>query len=136
MHRISPVPLATTPTASTDAVFVPQHHYAPAVVHSESLTIGDLTIDPVWHEVRRDGELVQLTPLEFVLLHILALNANHIVPYDMLVAEAWGYPLVGRATDLIKTPISRVRVKAGLRPPSPLTISSVSRVGYILKVPT
>src|ERR1700742_1846803 len=38
----------------------------------ESLTIGDLTIDVAGHSVKRAGETIQLTPLEFDLLVCLA----------------------------------------------------------------
>jgi two-component system OmpR family response regulator len=135
MHTSSAVPLAITATSSALAIVAPHERGDLSVTATEPLKIADLSIDPVWHEVVRGGREIQLTRLEFALLHILALNVNHVVPYEVLIDKAWGYPAFPRATALIKTPISRVRSKAALRPPGPLTINSVSRVGYILNAP-
>src|SRR6516164_9197274 len=40
------------------------------------LEIGDLTLDPATHEVKRAGSIVSLTRTEFVLLEVLARNSG------------------------------------------------------------
>ena len=47
-------------------------HAAP----SDLMVVGDLTLDPAGHEVRRGGTLIELSPTEFRLLHYLMTNAG------------------------------------------------------------
>jgi len=43
----------------------------PAESEKPSVTIGDLTLNRDRHELRKQGEIVELTPLEFLLMDIL-----------------------------------------------------------------
>lgn len=101
---------------------------------SEVVLVADLRVDPAWHEVLRGGRQVQLTRLEFHLLYLLAQSANRVVPYASLIEQAWGYEAENSAESILKTPISRLRSKVGLHAPGPLTLESVARVGYLLRV--
>lgn len=71
---------------------------------------GGLEIDPARREVRRDGLPVELTDLEFDLLHLLARHAGTPVSRDTLYNELRGLPFNGqdRSMDLR---ISRLRRK-------------------------
>ena len=55
----------------------------------ELLAIADLTIDPAAHEVRRGGELIELSPTEYRLLHYLVLNANTVVSKAQILVNVW-----------------------------------------------
>src|SRR6059058_359515 len=57
----------------------------------ESLTIGDLTIDVAGHSVKRAGETIQLTPLEFDLLVCLASKPWQVFTREVLLEQVWGY---------------------------------------------
>jgi len=94
--------------------------------------VDDLLIDPLYHEVLRADRRIELTRLEFRLLHLLARHVNEVVPYPTLIKYGWGYPEVSDPTELLKSPISRLRSKVNLRSPGRLTIRSVARQGYIL----
>jgi DNA-binding response OmpR family regulator len=94
--------------------------------------VDDLLVDPLYHEVLRADRRVALTRLEFRLLHLLARHVNTVVPYPRLIEYGWGYPEVSDPTELLKSPISRLRTKVNLRPPGRLTIRSVARQGYML----
>jgi len=92
--------------------------------------IGDLVLNVDSHEVTSAGTLVQFTPLEFRILHLLAMNEGRVIPYSRLVEYAWGYDS-GDAC-LLKTHIYHIRRKLNLPPKGQGGIRSVSGVGYSL----
>jgi DNA-binding response OmpR family regulator len=106
----------------------------PVAEAEELVEVGDLSVDPHWHEVTRNGRTIQLTRLEFQLLYILAQNAERVVSYTSLIQAAWGFTADNTAQAILKTPISRLRSKVGLHPPGRLALSSVTRAGYVLTV--
>ena len=56
---------------------------------------------------------MQLTPLEFRILYLLAINEGRVIPYSRLVEYAWGYYDEGNSS-LLKTHICHIRKKLGL----------------------
>jgi len=94
------------------------------------LTAGDLVLDLQSHEARKGGAVVQLTPLEFRLLYMLAMNEGRVIPYDRLVEYAWGYD--GGDSSLLKTHMSHIRSKLGLTGSGPGSIRAIPGVGYSL----
>jgi DNA-binding response OmpR family regulator len=94
------------------------------------LTAGDLVLDLQSHEARKSGSVVQLTPLEFRLLYMLAMNEGRVIPYDRLVEYAWGYD--GGDSSLLKTHMSHIRSKLGLTGTGPGSIRAIPGVGYSL----
>lgn len=94
------------------------------------LQVGSLLLDIDSHEVRRADRVIHLTPTEFRLLHILALNAGRVVSGARLVEFAWGYD----ESDvlLLKTHICHIRSKLGLKRGRPGDIVSIPGVGYRL----
>jgi len=53
------------------------------------LRVADLTLEPAGHEVRRSGELVDLSPTEFELLHYLMSNAGVVVSKAQILVNVW-----------------------------------------------
>jgi len=99
--------------------------------------VGELALDLHTQSASMGGALVELTPLEFRLLHLLAARAGQVVPYGLLVRHAWGDDDEGRAR-LLKTHVSHLRKKLGLPAGSPLTqtdIRAAIGVGYVLSRP-
>ncbi len=94
------------------------------------LRVGDIAIDPESHEVSKGASIVQLTPLEFRILYLLALNAGRVIPHDRLIEYAWG--LDGGDSNLLKTHISHIRQKLGLPLGRQGGIRAVPGVGYSL----
>jgi len=90
--------------------------------------VGDLALDVESHEATKGGESVQLTQIEFRLLHLLAMNKGRVIPYARLVEHAWGYD--GGDATLLKTHIYHIRRKLKLPPTGPGGIRAVSGVGY------
>jgi DNA-binding response OmpR family regulator len=92
--------------------------------------VGSLNLNLQAHQATKDGARVQLTPLEFRILHMLAINAGRVIPYSRLIEYGWGYE--GGDASLLKTHVYHIRRKLNLSPKEPGGIMAVSRVGYSL----
>jgi two-component system, OmpR family, response regulator len=55
----------------------------------ESVSIGDLRLDPATHAAEVRGRTVDLTPTEFRILAALAARPHEVVRRDQLIANAW-----------------------------------------------
>ena len=55
------------------------------------MTVADLVLDPTTHEVRRDGERIDLTRTEFALLGYLMRRPGAVVPRHTLIEGVWGH---------------------------------------------
>jgi two-component system KDP operon response regulator KdpE len=69
-----------------------------------------LEIDLAARVVRRDGEPVHLTPIEFDLLRALARNRGRLMTHRKLLGEVWGPEYVDEVQPL-RTHIARLRAK-------------------------
>ncbi len=94
------------------------------------LAYADLELDEDTHEVRRDGELVDLTPTEFNLLRYLLSNAGRVLSKPQILDHVWRYDFGGDA-NVVETYISYLRKKVdGDRTP---LIQTVRGVGYTIR---
>ena len=96
------------------------------------LSSGTLRLDPVRHAViRPDVAPINLTPLEFRLLHVLAQNRDQVMSPEAIVEQVWGHdePFGGRT--LLKGLVRRVRAKVDVDPDQPSLIKTVAGVGYL-----
>jgi two-component system response regulator MtrA len=96
---------------------------------SETLTIGDLTIDVPGHEVIREGKNIQLTPLEFDLLVALARKPRQVFTREVLLEQVWGYRHAAD-TRLVNVHVQRLRSKVERDPEHPEVVLTVRGVGY------
>ncbi|HLH71974.1 MAG TPA: response regulator transcription factor, partial [Chloroflexota bacterium] len=94
------------------------------------LRVGDYVLDVESCQAHREGEIVQLTALEFRILHALTVNEGHVVSFRRLVERAWGYD--GGDASMLKTHVSHIRKKLHLQPGCPGYIGVVHGVGYYL----
>jgi two-component system, OmpR family, KDP operon response regulator KdpE len=88
-----------------------------------------LEVDLAARTVRRDGELVHLTPIEFDLLRVLTRNRGRLMTHRSLLVEVWG---PGYADDVqaLRTHIARLRAKIEPEGPVPRHIVTDPGVGY------
>jgi DNA-binding response OmpR family regulator len=93
------------------------------------IRIGDLTIDHGLHQVVLGGSLVQLTPIEYRLLTVLAARPDQVVPRDALAKLVWGDPDTGTSRT-IDVHIGRLRVKLAQAQRRGPQIVSVRGFGY------
>jgi two-component system response regulator MtrA len=96
---------------------------------SEALTIGDLKIDVAGHAVTRDGESINLTPLEFDLLVCLARKPWQVFTREVLLEQVWGYRH-SADTRLVNVHVQRLRAKVEHDPENPEIVVTVRGVGY------
>jgi DNA-binding response OmpR family regulator len=111
------------------------HTEVPVPVADEEgpLIVGDLTIDTAAHSVTVAGQPVDLTPLEFDLLHVLAENAGHVLSVDDLLNRVWGEEYVGQP-QVVYVHIHWLRERLEEDPHNPLRIVTVRGVGYKLEL--
>jgi two-component system, OmpR family, KDP operon response regulator KdpE len=74
------------------------------------IVVDGLEIDLAARVVRRDGEPVHLTPIEFDLLRVLVRNRGRLMTHRKLLAEVWGAEYVDDIQPL-RTHIARLRAK-------------------------
>ncbi len=96
---------------------------------SESLTIGDLSIDVIGHSVKRDEKEISLTPLEFDLLLALARKPWQVYTREQLLTDVWHYRNPAD-TRLVNVHIQRLRSKVEHDPENPEIVMTVRGVGY------
>ncbi|CAN5694385.1 response regulator transcription factor [soil metagenome] len=96
------------------------------------LQVADLVLDEEAREVRRGGELVQLTATEFELLRYLMRNARRVVSKAQILDRVWHYDFGGQA-NIVELYVGYLRRKLD-RDREPL-IHTVRGVGYVLRAP-
>lgn len=97
------------------------------------LRFDDIEIDLERRMVMRNGELVQLSRTEWLLLQHLALNAGKVVLHTELLTKVWG-PEYRDDIQYLRVWISRVRRKLGVRPGESGRIRTFQGIGYLLNV--
>lgn len=95
-----------------------------------ALTASGLHIDPVTNlVVLPDGARVELTPIEFRLLHCLMGNQGRIMTHDKIISSVWGYDYEGYSNQ-IAVYVRRLRLKIEADPDNPQYVQTVRGVGY------
>jgi len=99
----------------------------------EVLSFGDgaLEIDTVQHEVRRDGETVDLTPNEYRLLVTLARYPGRVYSRFELINHVQGYDFEGYERT-IDAHVKNLRKKIEPDPKHPRYVETVFGIGYRL----
>ncbi len=97
----------------------------------ESFSVGDISIDPGAHTVMVKGIMVELTPIEFKLLHTLALEVGQILSSDDLLTLVWGAEYIGQP-QVVYVHLRGLRKKIEENPNRPRRIITVRGVGYKL----
>jgi two-component system response regulator RegX3 len=96
---------------------------------NEVLRGGRVELDLDAHEVRVDGEFVQLRPKEFDLLESLMRRKNRLATRETLIDEVWGLSYFGD-TKTLDVHIKRLREKLEEDPSNPTRIVTVRGLGY------
>ena len=128
-HHAAQAPQPTVQTAPEPAppIDAPAQSAPPRPV----LAHGPLTLDPASHEVRVDGQPVELTNREFEVLRALLENKDLVMSREQLARLACGYDYVGE-TNIIDVYVRHLRAKIderfGLQ-----VIRTVRGVGYVIR---
>lgn len=91
------------------------------------IVLGDVIIDTEKRTVTKNGVDLNLTPMEFDLIRMLAKKKNVALSRDRLLNEVWGIRYEG-GTRTVDVHIAQLRKKTGLN------IVSVPKIGYRLEV--
>jgi DNA-binding response OmpR family regulator len=104
---------------------------APPPSDDERIQVGDLVIDKRRHEVSREGQRVDLTPLEFQILELLASEPGRAWSRNALLDKVWSTDYEGYQRN-IDPHINRLRKKLEVDPKNPKYVLTVRGVGYKL----
>jgi len=130
------------PAAIDDLVVVPyrpaelqarlKHALARAerTLSADTISVGDLALDPDSYEVRVRGARVDLTLKEYELLKHLITHPGRVFTRDQLLSSIWGYEYFG-GTRTVDVHIRRLRVKLGEA--GERSINTVRGVGYVFR---
>jgi len=99
-----------------------------------TLQIGDLRIDLEKRAVSMDGRLVSLTPIEYDLLRLLAVNEGKLLTHPTILREIWG-PAYREESNYVHVYISHLRRKIEPDAARPRYLLNQPGVGYRLVSP-
>lgn len=94
-------------------------------------TIGDLQIDEESLEVRRDGQILELSPTELRMLVAFARSSGRVLSRDILFERVWGSDFRGDSR-VVDTTVQRLRAKIENDPRNPTVLLTVRGFGYRL----
>ena len=95
------------------------------------LRVLDLELDFIRRRATRGGDVLNLSPQEFILLEYLCRHAGRVVTRSMLLAEVWGMR-IQPDTNVVDVHIYRLRGKIDTEGREPL-IQTLRGIGYVLK---
>lgn len=96
---------------------------------SQSFVFHRLRLDPEARMVWKDGQEVDLTPIEFDLLHALIRHAGRVLSREQLVEQVWGVDYYGDER-VVDVHVGRLRKKIEDDPADPQLITTIWGMGY------
>lgn len=63
----------------------------PAKTQNNTLKVGDLSLDTITYEVKRDGKPIKLSAKEFALLEYLMRNSGRVLSKDNIISHVWNF---------------------------------------------
>jgi len=105
----------------------------PAGSEKPAITFGDIEVDLVARTVKRQGELVHLTPIEYRLLALLIANAGRVLTHRQILRDVWG-PSHVESPHYVRVYMGHLREKLEDDPAQPKHLITETAVGYRLVV--
>ncbi len=96
---------------------------------TESFRFGDVSVDFKLAEVVKNNQTVELSAMEFKLLHFLIENRGAVHSRDKLLDEVWGYDAMP-STRTVDVHVAWLRQKLETNPKHPQYIQTVHGLGY------
>ena len=93
---------------------------------------GGLRLDVERRELTVGNASIDLTRLEFDLLHMLLLNADRVLTRERLLEQVWGYDFAGD-TRAVDSAVKRLRARLRSIDPPADNIEAVRGLGYKFK---
>jgi DNA-binding response OmpR family regulator len=95
----------------------------------DSYRFGDVEVDFRRGELRRGGEAIELTPIEFKLLDVFIRARGRVLSRDQLMDAAWGHDTFASAR-VVDNHIANLRKKIEPDPAQPRYLRNVRGLGY------
>ena len=105
----------------------------PAGSEKPAITFGDIDIDLVARTVKKRGELVHLTPIEYRLLALLIANTGRVLTHRQILRDVWG-PSHVDSPHYVRVYMGHLREKLEDDPAQPKHLITETAVGYRLVV--
>ncbi|MFJ1252338.1 response regulator [Cupriavidus sp. CuC1] len=99
--------------------------------HAEMVNFGEVAVDLAGREVRRQGNLVRLTPTEYRLLVALIRGHGRVLTHRHLLLEVWG-PNSSEHAHYLRIYMGNLRQKLEVDPANPHHFMTELGVGYRL----
>ena len=99
------------------------------------IEVGALRVDRDKRAVSVDGKPVQLTPIEYELLRLLAENEGKLLTHPAILRAVWG-PAYSEESNYLHVYVSHLRRKIEPDPARPRYILNQPGVGYRLVSPS
>ncbi len=94
-----------------------------------NLVFKRIRVDVDAHLAWKDEQPIELTPIEFDLLHVLVRNAGRALSREQLIEQVWGYDYYGDDR-VVDVHVGRLRKKIEDDPAEPTLIATVWGAGY------
>jgi two-component system OmpR family response regulator len=91
------------------------------------LRVGDLSLDPARHEVRKGGRLLALSPKEFALLRLFMRHPGEVLSRSRILEHVWDFAYDG-ASNVVDVYVGYLRRKLATD-----ALETVRGVGYRLR---
>lgn len=98
---------------------------------SNSIKIGNLELDLVGREIKKDGVRIYITPRDFALLEFLLRHPDQIFSAEMLLDRVWHADTEG-TVDSVRSSFKRIRKSISYEDGSSI-IETIPKVGYRLR---
>ena len=95
---------------------------------NNELQVGDLTVNRLTRQVKRDGQEIELTAKEYALLEYLMLHPDHVLSRTQIGEHVWGYDFYNQS-NIVDVYVGYLRRKIDAGHNKPL-IRTVRGVGY------
>lgn len=92
-------------------------------------SIENLSVDMINHIAKKNNELLDLTPTEFLLLSLFLKNQGCVLTHQYILKEIWGYGSVDQ-TQYLRVFVAQLRKKIEDNPTKPTLLITESGIGY------
>ena len=106
-----------------------RHSASKSETQSKVIHAGLLSIDLVWHVVKRGDEEIKLTSTEYKLLAYLAANQGRVLTHQSILMHVWD-PADVNHTEYLRVYMRQLRKKLEADPENPQIILTESGIGY------
>lgn len=97
--------------------------------NANEIHIDNVVINIPSHTVTVDQQEIKVTPREFSLLHMLAVNRGRVLSMDRIYEEVWNEPFM-ESKNSVMVHIRKLREKIESNPREPQIIKTVWGIGY------